>query len=274
MEPISLGSINKKTGEYVYPNIANKEDNYMCPDCNKDLVFCKGLVRSPYFRHKVEINSCSRYNNPTESQIHLDAKMIMKSILEQKMSVSFTRVCNLCQNEEIFEIPEISSTSSIQLEHRFNYNGIKIADIAYIDNNDIMCIFEICNTHKTSNEDRPEPWFEIDASTLIKTVNMSPLNIRLADSLKIPCIRNVKCDECKIGISPRTGIVDDNIKQALNIIDSVGKRPAVTICKFCQQKNKVRCCIWNSYFKQTGRIDWDSTKFAEYIQLFKEGHPI
>ena len=35
---ISLGAINKKTNEYCYPKIANKKDNYVCPDCNKDVI--------------------------------------------------------------------------------------------------------------------------------------------------------------------------------------------------------------------------------------------
>ena len=34
---IALGAINKITGEYIYPKIANKNDKYICPDCDKDL---------------------------------------------------------------------------------------------------------------------------------------------------------------------------------------------------------------------------------------------
>jgi hypothetical protein len=33
---LSLGAINKVTSEYVYPKIANKKDEYICPDCNKE----------------------------------------------------------------------------------------------------------------------------------------------------------------------------------------------------------------------------------------------
>ena len=80
---------------------------------------------------------------------------------------------------------------SIKLEHRFEYNGTKIADVAYIDDNEILCIFEICNTHKTRSEKRPEPWFEIDAENLIRLANDDNLN-----SLQIPCIRCEKCDDC------------------------------------------------------------------------------
>jgi len=191
MSKLPLGAINKITGEYVYPKIANKKDGYCCPDCNKDLILCQGEIIHPYFRHKVDINPCHHYSNPTETQIHKDGKMVIKSLLERKITMSFIRNCCYCKEYEEFEIPEISETSIIQLEYRFEYNGVKIADVAYIENGDIFCIFEICNTHKTCSENRPEPWFEIDAETLIKMANDNSLT-----SLQIPCIRCEKCENC------------------------------------------------------------------------------
>lgn len=189
---LSLGAINKLTGEYVYPKIANKKDEYICPECNKDLILVQGEIRVHHFRHKVDnINPCHHYSKPTESQIHKDAKMLMKTLLERKIQISFIRNCCCCKKNEEFEIPEISETSAIEIEYRFEYNGLKIADVAYIDNGDIVCIFEICNTHKTCSENRPEPWFEIDAETLIKIANDNCLT-----SLEIPCIRREKCEEC------------------------------------------------------------------------------
>lgn len=189
---LSLGAINKLTGEYVYPKIANKKDEYICPECNKDLILCQGEIRVHHFRHKVDsINPCQHYSNPTETQIHKDAKILLKNLLERKIPISFIRNCCCCKENEEYEIPEITETSVIQLEYRFDYNGIKIADVAYIDDNEILCIFEIYNTHKTCSENRPEPWFEINAETLIKIANDNNLS-----SLQIPCIRGEKCDEC------------------------------------------------------------------------------
>ena len=188
---LSLGAINKQTGEYVYPKIANKKDEYVCPDCNKELILCQGEIVRPYFRHKVDsVNPCHCYSNPTETQIHKDGKMVMKSLLESKIPMSFVRNCCLCKKNEEYEIPEMTESSKIELEYRFEYNGTKIADVVYIDNDDMLCIFEICNTHKTCSENRPEPWVEIDAETLIKLANDSPSQI------KIPCIRCEKCDNC------------------------------------------------------------------------------
>lgn len=189
---LSLGAINKVTGEYVYPKIANKKDEYICPGCNKDLILCQGEIRVHHFRHKVDnVNPCHHYSNPTESQIHKDAKILLKNLLERKIPISFIRNCCCCKKNEEYEIPEISETSNIQLEYRFEYNGVKIADVSYLEDGEILCIFEICNTHKTCSENRPEPWFEIDAETLIKMANDNSLT-----SLEIPCIRREKCDVC------------------------------------------------------------------------------
>ena len=91
--------------------------------------------------------------------------------------------------EEEYEIPETSETSSIVIEHRFNYNGPKIADVAYIDANEIVCIFEICYTHKTDSSNRPEPWFEISA------LHMADLSNEVG-SVTLTCIRSKKCDKC------------------------------------------------------------------------------
>ena len=103
---LSLGAINKQTGEYIYPKIANKKDEYICPDCNKDLILCKGEFIRPYFRHKVDsINPCHHYSNPTESQIHKDGKMLLKNLFEKKIPISLTRDCCSCKKMEESEIP-------------------------------------------------------------------------------------------------------------------------------------------------------------------------
>lgn len=207
----NLGAINKNTHEYVFYNSANKTDEYICPDCNKGIVFCKGEKIGPYFRHKVDtVNPCNYYDKPSESQIHKDAKMLIKTLLEKGILLSLVRNCNCCKKKEEFEIPTITETSSIHMEYRFEYNGAKIADVAYIDNNEILYIFEICNTHKTSSENRPEPWFEIDALTLINLINVSNLIL----SYKIPCIRSEKCEDCII--KEKTNI--ENKEKAVNIL--------------------------------------------------------
>lgn len=189
---IALGALKNATGEYIHPKMANKKEKYICPDCEKDLVLCQGNIRIYHFRHKIDIiNQCHRYTSPSESQIHKDAKQLLKYLLEKKIPISFIRNCVYCKSHEECKIQEITTSSSIVLEHRFDYNG-DVADVAYIEDNKIIYIFEIYNTHKTCNENRPEPWFEIDARNFLNQVN----NIGFT-SLQIACIRNDrKCDDC------------------------------------------------------------------------------
>jgi uncharacterized protein YkuJ len=191
---LSLGAINKHTREYVYPKIANKKDEYICPECNKDLILVKGEVRVHHFRHKVDTKTpCNHYNKPTETQIHKDAKILLKTLLERKIPISFIRNCCECTGRSIWKLPEMNDTSIIKLEHRFEFNGTKIADVAWINDDKLYCIFEICNTHKTRNENRPEPWFEIDAETLITNANDDSLTL-----LEVPCIRRqIICSKCR-----------------------------------------------------------------------------
>jgi hypothetical protein len=189
---LSLGAINKLTGKYVYPKIANKKDEYICPECNKDIILVQGEIRVHHFRHKVDsINPCHHYSKPTESQIHKDAKMLMKTILENKTHIQFVRECVSCKISSEITLPEITEGSIITLEHRFNYEDeLRIADVAHTLNGEIKGIYEICNTHKTCSEDRPEPWVEIDANSLLTLVNTNN------EPLVINCIRCEKCEVC------------------------------------------------------------------------------
>jgi uncharacterized protein YkuJ len=226
---LSLGAINKHTREYVYPKIANKKDEYICPECNKDLILVKGEVRVHHFRHKADTKTpCNHYNKPTETQIHKDAKILLKTLLERKIPISFIRNCCECAGRSIWKLPEINDTSIIKLEHRFEFNGTKIADVAWINDDKLYCIFEICNTHKTRNENRPEPWFEIDAETLITNANDDSLTL-----LEVACIRRqIICSKCR-EIKKQ--------KQAIRIIASHIKR------NICRQKYIISL---NKYYKR------------------------
>ena len=277
---LSLGAINKLTGEYVYPKIANKKDEYICCECNNDLILCQGKIKIHHFRHKVDhINPCNHYSNPTETQIHKDAKILLKTLLDKKISIEFIRNCVCCKKNEIFEIPIIDESSSINLEYRFEYNGLKIADVAYIDNNDIVCIFEICNTYKTLNENRPEPWFEIDAKTLIKLVNDNDLS-----KIQIPCIRCEKCDKCIEDENSNLKVYNIEKYIRLKLGQKIFPTPIEKDFKnnFCHDNDYCECdeCkynIWyNTIWKKEGhlRIDFDArnnvTNNKHIMELFSD----
>ena len=215
---LSLGAINKLTGEYVYPKKANKKDEYICPECNKDLILCQGEIKVYHFRHKVDsINPCHHYSKPTESQIHKDAKMLMKTLLENKTHIQIIRKCASCKISAEINVPEITEGSIITLEHRFNYEDeLRIADVAHTLNGEIKCIYEICHTHKTCSKNRPEPWVEIDAISLLTLVNTNN------EPLVINCIRCEKCEKC---------LIDDEKKAIKNMFENIQKNKYKFITK-------------------------------------------
>tara|TARA_B110000971_G_scaffold198471_1_gene215098 strand:+ start:5326 stop:6414 length:1089 start_codon:yes stop_codon:yes gene_type:complete len=191
-----MGAINKDTSSYVYPTIASKNDKYKCPTCNIDVIFKKGKIKRPHFCHTISNVPCYYYNRPGESEIHKDAKLLLKTLFDNNTEITFYRNCSCCKdNINIITLNNnvyINTTSTI--EYRFCHdNKRKIADVVLIENNRYKYIFEICYTHKTKEEDRPEPWFELDAVNLINNVNLAKLN---NISIKIECIREYKCNKC------------------------------------------------------------------------------
>jgi len=201
MSHFSMGAINKLTNEYEYPRIAEKGKKYVCPECKKDVNFCKGKIKQPYFAHKRTEMPCYYYDKPSESQIHKDAKSLLKTILTNKSQINFYNVCSDCKDKvygccELFEdyyTPDIQPI----IEYRFEYNDSKkSADVALIKDNNIEYIFEICYKNKTRENARPEPWVEIKAEEFIRDINNGTL-LDEKGILHIQCIRDSICNECE-----------------------------------------------------------------------------
>lgn len=191
-----MGAINKITNQYEYPRIAVKTNTYSCPDCKNDVILRKGTIRVHHFAHYKSDNPCNYYERPGESQIHKDAKMALKTILEEGKDIYFVRSCGSYNHTNKHHIEKKTEQSIIQLEYRFTFNDSqKIADIAYLNAGLIKYIFEICYKHKTREDIRPEPWFEINAEKLLEDINRERLQ---GDTLELKCIRNKLCSDCHL----------------------------------------------------------------------------
>jgi hypothetical protein len=196
----SMGAINKTNDKYEYPKIANKINKYKCPFCEKDVIFRNGKIKQPHFAHYKSNNPCSYYDKPNETQIHKDAKLLMKTLLDNKYPINIYKNCFYCKHSENFlniRVEEYKVNINAVIEYRFNYNNSKrSADVALLENKEIKYIFEICYTNPTEEVNRPEPWFEFKAETLINETN-SGKNINKEGEIKIECIRYYKCICCK-----------------------------------------------------------------------------
>ncbi len=201
---INLGAINKKTKTYETPLFADKKNKYYCPDCCQDVILKQGEIRRYHFAHKAEISDkqtnpdggCNYYNHPGESQIHKHAKELLKVALERK-KCKISRACMACGEELVFDLPKPKKTDEVRVECAFEWSegARKVADVAIVDKDEFMMfIFEVCNTHKTKEEDRPEdvPWYELDALSLIEAIEESGENV-----FNVKCIRKKVCDLCE-----------------------------------------------------------------------------
>lgn len=186
---LSLGAKNQVTLQYEHPKWASKECEYICPSCNHDVILRRGEINRAHFAHKASTHPCSFYESPTESQIHRDAKHAMKSILEKGEDITIERKCHDkdCSYIDSFEIPRVTESSKIVLEHKFVCNGRRYADVAYLDNNEIFAIFEILHTHKTKEVCRNGDWFEIKARDVINS-----------DGKSLRCQRKFLCPKCSV----------------------------------------------------------------------------
>ena len=191
-----FGAIRESNGEYVLPKNASKDDSYKCPSCRKDVVFCKGDFRIPYFRHKhvpTDKDPCTSYTDrPSESVKHKEAKQKVKYILNNYETTIYRNYSCHSKTNRLIDLEK--KQYKVELEYQFDYKDHKrYADVAVIDDEDrIIALFEVCHTSKTSNEVRPEPWFEFKVDDILK-INF---DIDRTD-VKLLCSRSIQCKKCK-----------------------------------------------------------------------------
>lgn len=190
-----FGAIRESNGEYVLPENATKDDTYNCPSCLKPAVLCKGDIIVPYFRHKfnpTDKERCTCYTDrPSESVQHKEAKYRVKQILTS-YDTTITRSYS-CHSKKHRVGSFEKGKYKVEFEYSFDHKGHKrYADVAVLDDsNKIVALFELCHTSKTSEEVRPEPWFEFQVDDI--------LNISFdvdRSSIKLMCIRDIQCKKC------------------------------------------------------------------------------
>jgi competence CoiA-like predicted nuclease len=198
-EHFYMGAINKTTNEYTFPLDAHKKYHYYCPKCNHDIIFRNGKIKVPHFSHKKKSNCCY-YSSPSETEIHKEAKRLVKKIIDDKCSILIYRNYNCCDKiEKVFKISNNDYSNQLCCfeEFFFNINGSnKYADVALLDGVNIKFIFEIYHTHRTSEERQNKfRWCEMHATKFMNET-MNQTNINENGEIEIECVRNIKCREC------------------------------------------------------------------------------
>ena len=196
----SMGAVNKKTLEYVFPIHASKSESYICPTCKTDVVFRSGEINRKHFAHSGG-SGCGYYNCPTESELHKTGKRLIKKLIDDKQSLIVYRHCRNChEDKDVFSVLNWEYTDGMNAieEFPFTHNSRRcFGDVVLTDGPDIKFIFEVIHTHRTMESARPsDRWGEFKASQLINNT-MDKTNITDNGELRIECSRNILCDKCE-----------------------------------------------------------------------------
>ena len=166
------------TGKYILPKKATKskyKEAFRCCDCNESLVLCKGDKNVDYFRHCKD-TTCIRYDKPhlqTKRRLHEEAKLQLKSWIQQERVIRIKRRCCCCKKQKYqCYTTMFDMLTKVKLEHRYNFDDRYIFyDVVHLTYNDeIIEAFEIVDTHKTEEENRPDniKWYEVSADEIMK----------------------------------------------------------------------------------------------------------
>lgn len=160
----SIPYAKDSTGNIVNLNDASKNVKYFCVDCGSPLLYKNGDKKRPYFSHRPG-ESCSGSSNSGggEGDIHYEAKHKLIKFLNEGGEYILSTECSICSLEYESKISlEMFGAIKAIGEHRVEN---MIYDIALLDGeHNVKYIIEIKDSHST--KERPEPWCEINASTI------------------------------------------------------------------------------------------------------------
>lgn len=178
------GAIRVATGCYESPSIALKHEDYQCPECRREVILRRGDINIAHFSHKASLDPCRRYNGNGgggEGSRHLNAKLILKNILETNRHFTIIQSCSMCKNPDYHTIP---TNAKPQLEVRVAGG---VADV-YVKVGDREIIFEVFNTHAIRH--RNGEWYELTCGEIEE-------QYRPAGKITMDCCRSWRCVSCE-----------------------------------------------------------------------------
>lgn len=144
------GAIDKFSGEYILPSNAIRSKKYKCPDCEQNVFVKQGDIKAHHFAHCVEINDisktkCQFYNYPKESDSHLNAKNLLKTLIDKKIPLKINFKCVDCEKKKYVNF-NFNNYSNPWVELEYNFDQDYKADLALLDDYGLQIIFEIYHT--------------------------------------------------------------------------------------------------------------------------------
>ena len=116
-----MGALHKETNKHINPSFATKEDKYICPDCKRSVIFRSGKIKRPHFAHKSEEIKCNYYDKPSESEIHKEAKFLMSHILNERIPITFKKLCESCYTSSFYPINYTPNSKAVNEQQKYDY---------------------------------------------------------------------------------------------------------------------------------------------------------
>lgn len=224
---------------------------YKCLYCKENLDFVKGGKISSHFRHQSNSKSnCIKHpeRNKSENGYKLNIRELDDGIhdlvvkqLSNLLKVSPIKIVYECPDGHNYDETMDYTKEKICVERTTKYNGGTIRpDISILNKEDeIICMFEIFNTHKTSSDSRFGKWFEISVvdfsgSPTIwgipkHSINKCPMCLHF-EKYRKAVAEYQSSDESEYGFDKCPGIKGLRCSQDKNIDDS--------LCSNCSLYNK------------------------------------
>lgn len=208
----ALDSISRNI---IFASSFNENDRntkiVICPngECNEKLSYCKESIdhRRPHFRHLPNSNCVFKER---ESFVHDKCIYFLENILIN-FNTKFIRNCKNCNQENIYNIQKtIKKNIEIEKYHQFDNKSIRYDLVLLNDNGTIQYGFEVLNTHKTNEDNRPNdiPWFEISVEDISKIIISIENQNNYPEVIIFNCKRDYLCFEC---VSSKGFILNKNL---------------------------------------------------------------
>jgi hypothetical protein len=198
---LRIGAYDQETGEYVMPENAVKQKNYLCPivGCDEWVFLKAGDINAHHFchysqfretkinSHKCEGNSIMSSGGGIETEQHFNAKHGLANYLRKGFTIKIIKnhECG-CESER--STLTINKSQEVKVEYTiplsFKDSGRR-ADIAIIDElkpnkSNLQCYIEIYHTHRTKPYFNLS-WREFDATEVNQQLQLNINNIILND---------------------------------------------------------------------------------------------
>lgn len=163
MSDLLIPYATNQHGADVPPDIAQKEDEYRCPQCGESVVFRKGDIKRPHFSHKPS-SVCS-----AETVEHIVAKRAIAAMIKMGVQVDINIACARCGRKTVVELP-VHVFDDALLETPLANK--RIPDVSLMAGGNVMLGVEVRKTHAV-DEDKSKslgdmPWVEVMAADVIR----------------------------------------------------------------------------------------------------------